>query len=277
MAESDSNASKWAESVYGTDCFLGKVEYPPGGRFGPASLDKLVIVVILSGKMEMRSSSATYTLHQNECGLLLPDIPFTLQFSPFVPTRHHFACIHAKHIPDDMRTELFRSKTSVPCSSHLVSLIELAVGLSSTRHAGRDEQLKALTLSVFHEFHRCILKAQADIPSDAVDRALSYIFTHYSKPLDADSIAAACGLSRQHLTVLLREKTGKTIREHLWSHRTEKAHDLLIDTGLQLGEIAERTGFQNPYHLSRKLKLHYGESPKFLRRKAWRSEAGDHE
>ncbi len=272
MAKSDSHSSQWSESVYGTDCFLGKVEYPPGGRFGPASLDKFVIVLILSGHMSLKTSGYSYPVKQNECGLLLPDTPFALQFSAHMPTRHHFACIHAKHIPEKMGETIRACTFAVRISSHLVRLIELAVDLSATRHPGKEDQLLALTVSVFHEFYRCMLKSQSDAPNDVVDRALSYIYTHYGKPLDAEGIASACGISRQHLTVLLKEKTGYSIREHLWNHRTEKAHGLLLDTGLQLGEIADRTGFQNPYHLSRKLKQRYGQSPKILRRNAWSTE-----
>ncbi len=275
MTERDKTSSTWTESVYGKDCFLGKVEYPPGGRFGPASLDKLVIVLILSGSMELNSHPSRYRVQRHHCALLLPDRPFSLQFSAQSVTRHHFACIHPRHLPEEMLQTLKGYSAPVPSSSHLVSLIELAVDLAVARHAGRHDQLLALSLSVFHEFQRCMVTQQSDLPHQAVDRAISYIYSHYGQPLDAEGIASACGVSRQHLTLLLKETTGKGIREHLWSYRIQKAHDLLIDTGLQLGEIAARTGFRNPYHLSRKLKEQYGEAPRSLRQKAWRSERLD--
>lgn len=136
-------------------------------------------------------------------------------------------------------------------------------------YSGSDAQFRSLALSLFHEFHRLLMQPRGAPGHEAIARALAYLHAHYPEPIDAGSISRAAGLSRQHLTKLLRTHTGKTITEHLWELRAEKARALLVDTGLQVGEIAERTGFQNPFHLSRKLKQQYGAAPRELRARAW--------
>jgi transcriptional regulator GlxA family with amidase domain len=57
---------------------------------------------------------------------------------------------------------------------------------------------------------------------------------------------------------------------HVWEARTRRGAQLLRETGLTVGEVAFRCGFQTPFHFSRWVRELYGVPPRALRTKAWR-------
>jgi transcriptional regulator GlxA family with amidase domain len=60
-----------------------------------------------------------------------------------------------------------------------------------------------------------------------------------------------------------------TPARYLWQFRIERGAAMLGETGHTVAEIAYRCGFQNPFHFSRLVKQHFGQSPKEIRRHAW--------
>jgi AraC-like DNA-binding protein len=55
----------------------------------------------------------------------------------------------------------------------------------------------------------------------------------------------------------------------VWEVRTRRGALLLRETGLTVGEVAFRCGFQTPFHFSRWVRELFGVSPRALRAKAW--------
>jgi AraC-like DNA-binding protein len=82
-------------------------------------------------------------------------------------------------------------------------------------------------------------------------------------------MSAAAGVSRQHLLKLFRDRHGISPTRYLYDRRLEIAADQLIHTGLSIKEIAENSGFSNPFHFSRKFKQAYDENPRNWRAKKW--------
>ena len=48
---------------------------------------------------------------------------------------------------------------------------------------------------------------------------------------------------------------------YLWERRIAAGIDLLVQTGLPVGEVAARAGFKSIYHFSRKVRQHTGLAP----------------
>ena len=55
----------------------------------------------------------------------------------------------------------------------------------------------------------------------------------------------------------------------IWQIKTGLAVRMIRSTGLTLGEIAEQSGFANPFHLSRSVKKLTGLPPRELRSVEW--------
>ena len=51
---------------------------------------------------------------------------------------------------------------------------------------------------------------------------MTYVRSHLSEPLDGDSVAEACGVSRKTLCTRFKQETGETPRE--W--RTREIHEI---------------------------------------------------
>lgn len=269
MAKRPQKGSVSGRSASGEGCLFGRVMYPPRGHFGPVDQGFYQIVGILQGRMTVIADGQRHEVEAHHCCLLIPGQRIQIIFAEHEPTEHNFGCLNTELLPEMLGQDFSPHHVVAPDSLQFNTLIELAIEAGVFNFPGRDAQLRSLALSLFHEFHRLLMQPTGDPGHEAISRTLAFLHAHYPEPIDAEAISRAAGLSRQHLTKLLRAKTGKSVIEHLWDLRTEKARTLLVDTGLQLGEIAERTGFQNPFHLSRKLKERYGAAPRELRSRAW--------
>lgn len=96
-----------------------------------------------------------------------------------------------------------------------------------------------------------------------------FIWKELAQPLSLSDIARAAGISRQHLMKLCRTNQRPTPISQLYQARLQSSTDLLRQTGLSIGEIAEKCGFVNIFHFSRRFKQTYGQSPSSWRKDLW--------
>jgi AraC-like DNA-binding protein len=95
-----------------------------------------------------------------------------------------------------------------------------------------------------------------------------YIQKNYSNPnASIQEMARWLGLSRTHLSSVVRQKYGKSPRDLLIEYRMIKARELLTTTILPVGDIARSVGYEDPLVFSRQFKRFFKKSPKKLRQK----------
>ena len=104
----------------------------------------------------------------------------------------------------------------------------------------------------------------------SVIRGCDFIEKNLSTHLDLSSISHAAGLSVNHCSRLFARQLGYSPTEYVWHLRIQKAESMLRSTGLSVGEISAQTGFQNPFHFSRRFKGAYGTSPRAYRSHVWK-------
>lgn len=85
----------------------------------------------------------------------------------------------------------------------------------------------------------------------AVARAVQLLDTEYPRPWTVDDLAAACALSRAHLTALFTAEVGRPPHAHLLHRRVDRAAELLRTTDRTVAEVAAEVGFTSRAHLSR--------------------------
>jgi transcriptional regulator GlxA family with amidase domain len=100
------------------------------------------------------------------------------------------------------------------------------------------------------------------------------VLIHAGTMLDMTALARACNVSAAHLSRAFRRELGVTPIAYLWQRRVAAGVDLLVNTGLPVGVIADRCGFSTVYHFSRRVKQATGEPPTELRRRRWDAAAG---
>ena len=105
-----------------------------------------------------------------------------------------------------------------------------------------------------------------------VERARQFIHSHLDQPLTLEMIAHDAAVSPQHLIRRFQAELGTTPMAYVWEQRVKHGIELLEQTGLAVGTIAQRCGFQTSHHFSRRVRRFAGCSPLELRRRAWQQE-----
>ncbi len=96
--------------------------------------------------------------------------------------------------------------------------------------------------------------------------ALVHLANHYDEKVTLLDMSRLTNLSIQHFCRLFKSHTGKTFLEYLTLLRLEHAYRLLVDTGMPITRIPERTGFCNGHYFSRVFRAQYGKTPSAVRK-----------
>lgn len=89
----------------------------------------------------------------------------------------------------------------------------------------------------------------------------SYLQTKYYEIKNVELLALEVGLSPSRFYVLYKEIFGISPKQDLINIRIEHAKQLLQQKQYTITEIAEITGYTNPYHFIRQFKIQTGYSP----------------
>ena len=96
---------------------------------------------------------------------------------------------------------------------------------------------------------------------DFVGRAIDFIQRNFARPLGLGEIAAASGMSQSHLGHLFKRKTGLPVMGYLQDCRIQHAKTLLLESGLNVSQIAVQAGYSSIHVFSRSFKKVVSVSP----------------
>jgi AraC-like DNA-binding protein len=102
--------------------------------------------------------------------------------------------------------------------------------------------------------------------NEHVERALLIMEKLVQEKLSIDSLAGKLGLSNEHFIRIFHKKLGMSPFQYFTRLKIEAASSFLVDTNLKIASIADRFGFENPFHFSRIFKKCTGLSPLEYRR-----------
>jgi AraC-like DNA-binding protein len=103
------------------------------------------------------------------------------------------------------------------------------------------------------------------LPLGALD---AYIDEHAAHPLQVHDLARLAGLSAARFHVRFLAATGQTPMDYVRGRRLQLARQLLQETHLAIGEIAQRVGYTSQSAFTAALSRHFGRSPRTLRQAA---------
>ncbi|WP_374209731.1 helix-turn-helix domain-containing protein [Glycomyces sp. TRM65418] len=99
----------------------------------------------------------------------------------------------------------------------------------------------------------------------AVSAALAHIEANLPRALAVPEVAAAVGLSHNHLTRLFRAATGTTVVAHIRRRRLERARHLLRESTLSIPAIAAAVGLPDLQAFNKACRRELGASPRAVR------------
>lgn len=101
--------------------------------------------------------------------------------------------------------------------------------------------------------------------TEHLTKALAYIERHLSEPLTVPEIAAAIGVSHNHLTRLFSASQGETVVGYVRRRRVEHARQLLVHSTMSIAAIAATVGISDLQALNKACRAVTGLGPRALR------------
>lgn len=86
--------------------------------------------------------------------------------------------------------------------------------------------------------------------TESLKAVLAHVEERLSDPLRLEELAALAGLSPTHFLRRFKAATGRTPRRHVIERRMARARKLLLESDLNLTDIAHATGFSSQSHLN---------------------------
>lgn len=102
-------------------------------------------------------------------------------------------------------------------------------------------------------------------PLARIGRAVALVHDDPARPLALADAARACNLSPAYFARLFRAQMKTTFADYVQAHRLNLAAALVASSDLPIGQIAYRTGFASPAHLSARFSARFGQSPRRYR------------
>jgi AraC-like DNA-binding protein len=252
---------------------FGIVTYRLGGRLGPRWQELYQLVVMHRGGAKLSVDGTTYSLRAGMGILLAPGHWEEFHFSRQREARHSWCQVMPGDLPASLRFPQAAFYHPAKCSARTMELIRCGLRLDSPTAGGiaGTQPVIGLVIAAMWAF---VAGMAPDFTLAAPSGNFS-VMARFQAELEKlgsekttlQEMARRSGVSSGHLIKLVRSHLGSTPMEAVWKARVSHAARLLKETGLTVAEVADQTGFANPYHFSRRFSVQFGQSPR-----RWRKE-----
>ena len=115
-----------------------------------------------------------------------------------------------------------------------------------------------LLINIEHSYKHSKLITMNKNSRAFVDVIAIFLYENAEKQIKLDDIARRVNLNKRYMCTLYHSVMGKSIMEHLYGIRINRAQRLLVMSSLSITEIALETGFSSGQYFARKFKLATG-------------------
>ena len=141
------------------------------------------------------------------------------------------------------------------------------------RLPGNADRLDFRCAELLHEtiLNASLPQSEVDSPQkQAICRIASHLDLHFTEKIDFNELARRHGMSPRTFLRVWQKQFHISPGAYLLRKQLEEARRLLVETELKVYEIAELTGFSDPFYFSRFFKARAGLSPKEYRLRKWK-------
>jgi AraC-like DNA-binding protein len=225
--------------------------------------DRLVVQRTLGGAALFRDAQGEHLVPVGHAMLFTHREPTSYGFPPGATEAYRqrymaFSPTGVRPLFDRIRAD-FGSVVRLPEESEAAALFdELFEGVKRRQLRDRfheSELVYRLLIALYRE------QVQDARERDPVEFGLHFLRSHFRSAINLKSVAAKCGVTREHFTREFRVRYHETPGVMLRRLRLEHARTMLAATELDVAEIARASGFASANTFSRAYRARFGRSP----------------
>jgi len=257
----------------------GKARCEPGWHWRPQPLHDYDLWYALSGKGRMTLNGRQYPIEKGSCFLVRPgDSPEAVQ-----DPEDRLTVIFIHFSAQDLQQGKAYDPNLMPERYSRIGdtfLFEVLLNrLLQTIH-GNGRWYEAEFQLILSQLLLHLFRAQQEEESSTsgkhrqlINRVIGHIREDIGKRISHEEIAEQVQLSPEYLSLLFKKVTGTSMKEYITKARLERALHLLMETPMNVSQVAEALGYSNVYLFSKQFKEHYGSPPSAFKWKSQPAEA----
>jgi AraC family transcriptional regulator of arabinose operon len=265
--ETESKVEVIPPSFVVTSTYAGTVVYGPGGKYGPRTQMDLQLVLLYSGSMIVEIDGVPHSVPPESVALLKPGHEELFHFNEKRDTWHRWIAVTVEPLLPDAEAYFESLPLYIPLTARLNQLTNMLMSLQNDGCTSGEEVVKALGRSAVWLYATEHLHLGLNhLKHPDVLLAVETIHERFGEELSLSDLSQITGKTPEHMIRLFQRDVGVTPIQYLWQYRVKKGLELLRSTGLNIGEIAEQSGFKTSYHFARTIKRHTGLTPSEIRK-----------
>ena len=155
-------------------------------------------------------------------------------------------------------------------NEHLKPLLESLIAHRRGSYSTDEYLVKSNLFMIMHLLNQHCVDTREDemalrLTYDKLKAALYWVQLSYAQSTPVKKVASMCGFSESHFMKLFKELTGMSFTAYLINYRLELAANQLLETNLNIIEIAADCGFRNHSYFTRAFVKKYGITPQKYR------------
>lgn len=246
---------------------FGTEDCPPLLNCGPATHGHYIIHYIKKGKGVLScGANEHYDVNEGQIFLMCPKHIYTYVADEHNPWSYIWVEFDGLKVPSliDQANLGFHSPIYTPGSEEFSSMVNdhMLSFVNDHEHPLRLIGNMYMLLDIlYRDSPRSQNPKLKNLRDFYIHEAMLYIERNYSKNITIRDLADWCGLEHSYFTKIFKGSLLTTPQKYLMKYRMNEACTLLRDTGMSIGEIAEKVGYPNQLHFSRAFHQVYGIAP----------------
>ena len=226
------------------------------------------IILVRHGEFQVWMNGAFQTATDGDLVYIQPHTPQDYIYKPGEDTAYYW--LHFEGVKVDEMMALMNLSTGIYHPGNFqefISILDKIITCPSYSKPAYYFTVNGLLQQFISTLYRTMTAAYGNSGTQGkVMTVISSIQAHPEATLAVADYAAQCGISEFHFTRLFRAHTGTTPLQFRNRALMEKAGQLLLDTDMNVGEIAQTVQIEDALYFSRLFKKHFGLSPSAYRK-----------
>ncbi len=233
-----------------------------GWEIRPRYIPNYELVLVIDGNGWITMEDETFSVGKGDLVFFRPEMKHSL----FVREKPYMEFFGVHFMPTQEMDRI-----PIPDKAHIDSIRHLESQFKTLLVAYRQiDNLAKWRQNLLAEQLLCdiltMLQTQKESASlNKIQKVLRCIHEDPFREMPLTELLQIAGIQKSAFLEQFRHVTGTTPTQYITGLRLEYARDLLIETDLPVGVVAERCGFSDPFYFSRCFKKRYMLSPNHYR------------